>query len=155
MVQPSLDDVIEMGRKSRAELDLVDSAAFDIAQLSARGVHRQYLAIVVGGTMFSHGAQKLFGWFGGGGPRGTANSFEGLGFRPPLLLAILAGLGEVGGLAFAAGFVTPLAALGIATVMITAITPSLKASIRPLPMTRHDTILRDRPGSRGHQHELR
>ena len=33
---PSLDDVIEMGRKSRAELDLVDSAAFDIAQLSAR-----------------------------------------------------------------------------------------------------------------------
>ncbi len=33
---PSLDDVIEMGRKSRAELDLVDSAAFDIAQLAAR-----------------------------------------------------------------------------------------------------------------------
>ncbi len=33
---PSLDDVIEMGRKSRAELDLVDSAAFDIAQLSVR-----------------------------------------------------------------------------------------------------------------------
>ena len=79
------------------------------------------LRVVVGGTMFSHGAQKLFGWFGGGGPRGTADSFEGLGFRPPFLLAILAGLGEVGGLAFAAGFVTPLAALGIATVMITAI----------------------------------
>jgi putative oxidoreductase len=79
------------------------------------------LRVVVGGTMFSHGAQKLFGWFGGGGPRGTANSFDGLGFRPPFLLAILAGLGEVGGLAFAAGFVTPLAALGIATVMITAI----------------------------------
>jgi DNA repair protein RecN (Recombination protein N) len=33
---PALEDVIEMGRKSRAELDLVDSAAFDIAQLSAR-----------------------------------------------------------------------------------------------------------------------
>ena len=33
---PSLDDVIEMGRKSRAELDLVDSADFDIAQLTAR-----------------------------------------------------------------------------------------------------------------------
>jgi putative oxidoreductase len=79
------------------------------------------LRVVVGGTMFSHGAQKLFGWFGGGGPRGTANSFEGMGFRPPFLLAMLAGLGEVGGLAFAAGFVTPLAALGIATVMITAI----------------------------------
>jgi putative oxidoreductase len=79
------------------------------------------LRVVVGGTMFSHGAQKLFGWFGGGGPRGTADSFEAIGFRPPFLLAILAGLGECGGLAFAAGFVTPLAALGIATVMITAI----------------------------------
>jgi DNA repair protein RecN (Recombination protein N) len=33
---PTLDDVIEMGRKSRAELDLVDSAGFDIAQLTAR-----------------------------------------------------------------------------------------------------------------------
>ena len=33
---PALEDVIEMGRKSRAELDLVDSAAFDIAQLSTR-----------------------------------------------------------------------------------------------------------------------
>ena len=33
---PTLDDVIEMGRKSRAELDLVDSAAFDIARLSER-----------------------------------------------------------------------------------------------------------------------
>jgi DNA repair protein RecN (Recombination protein N) len=33
---PSLDNVIEMGRKSRAELDLVDSGAFDIAQLEAR-----------------------------------------------------------------------------------------------------------------------
>lgn len=33
---PTLDDVIEMGRKSREELDLVDSAAFDIAQLATR-----------------------------------------------------------------------------------------------------------------------
>jgi DNA repair protein RecN (Recombination protein N) len=33
---PTLDDVIETGRKSRAELDLVDSAGFDIAQLTAR-----------------------------------------------------------------------------------------------------------------------
>ena len=33
---PGLDDVIEMGRKSRAELDLVDSGSFDLAQLEAR-----------------------------------------------------------------------------------------------------------------------
>ncbi len=80
------------------------------------------LRLVVGATMFSHGAQKLFGWFGGGGPQGTAGFMGKLGFRAPLLMAISAGLGEAGGLAFAAGFVTPLAALGIAVVMINAIT---------------------------------
>jgi putative oxidoreductase len=79
------------------------------------------LRLVVGGTMFSHGAQKLFGWFGGGGPQGTAGFMGQLGFRAPLVMAVSAGLGEAGGLAFAAGFVTPLAALGIAVVMINAI----------------------------------
>jgi putative oxidoreductase len=79
------------------------------------------LRVVTGGTMFAHGAQKLFGWFGGGGPRGTAGSFGKMGFRAPLVMAVLAGLGECGGLAFAAGFLTPLAALGIAVVMINAI----------------------------------
>jgi putative oxidoreductase len=79
------------------------------------------LRVVIGGTMFSHGAQKLFGWFGGGGPRGTAGSFGKMGFRAPLVMALLAGLGECGGVAFAAGFLTPLAALGIAVVMINAI----------------------------------
>jgi putative oxidoreductase len=79
------------------------------------------LRLVVGATMFSHGAQKLFGWFGGGGPQGTAGFMGQLGFRAPLLMAVSAGLGETGGIAFAAGFVTPLAALGIAVVMINAI----------------------------------
>ncbi len=79
------------------------------------------LRVVIGGTMFAHGAQKLFGWFGGGGPRGTAGSFGKMGFRAPLVMALLAGLGECGGVAFAAGFLTPLAALGIAVVMINAI----------------------------------
>src|SRR5437867_2059042 len=79
------------------------------------------LRLIVGGTMFSHGAQKLFGWFGGGGPRGTAGFFGSVGFRAPLLMAVAAGAGETGGLSFAAGFLTPFAALGIAIVMVTAI----------------------------------
>jgi putative oxidoreductase len=79
------------------------------------------LRVVIGGTMFAHGAQKLFGWFGGGGPRGTAGSFGRMGFRAPLVMALLAGLGECGGVAFAAGFLTPVAGLGIAVVMINAI----------------------------------
>jgi putative oxidoreductase len=79
------------------------------------------LRVVIGGTIFAHGAQKLFGWFGGHGLRGTANFFGSSGWRAPLLMAFLAGLGEASGLAFAAGFLTPLAALGIATVMLNAI----------------------------------
>ena len=79
------------------------------------------LRVVGGLTIFAHGAQKLFGWFGGGGVRGTAGFFENLGFRPPVLLAVLAGLGETGGLLFAAGFLTPLAALGMTIVMLNAI----------------------------------
>jgi putative oxidoreductase len=79
------------------------------------------LRLVAGGTMFAHGAQKLFGWFGGGGLRGTAGFFGSLGFRAPLVTAFFAALAETGGLAFAAGLLTPLAALGIVVVMLTAI----------------------------------
>jgi putative oxidoreductase len=79
------------------------------------------LRVVVGGTMFSHGAQKLFGWFGGHGLRGTAGFFGSMGWRAPLAMAFLAGLAETGGLAFAAGLVTPLAALGITVVLLNAI----------------------------------
>jgi putative oxidoreductase len=79
------------------------------------------LRLVAGGTMFGHGAQKLFGWFGGGGIRGTAGFFGSVGFRAPVVMAVLAGLGEAGGLLFAAGFLTPLASLGIAVVMLMAI----------------------------------
>jgi putative oxidoreductase len=76
---------------------------------------------VIGGTLFAHGAQKLFGWFGGHGLRGTAGFFGSTGWRLPLLMAFLAGLGETSGLAFAFGLLTPLATLGIATVMLNAI----------------------------------
>ena len=79
------------------------------------------LRVVVGGTMFSHGAQKLFGWFDGHGLRRTAGFFESLGWGWPLAMAFLAGLGETSGIAFAAGLLTPLAALGIAVVILNAI----------------------------------
>src|SRR5712691_9132061 len=79
------------------------------------------LRVIVGGTMFSHGAQKLFGWFGGFGPKVTAGFFGQIGFRAPLLMAVTAGLAEASGLLFAFGLVTPLAALAIAIVMLNAI----------------------------------
>ena len=79
------------------------------------------LRFVVGSTLFGHGAQKLFGWFGGHGPRGTGGFFGQLGYRAPLVMAVLAGLSEASGVLLALGFVTPLACVAIAVVMINAI----------------------------------
>lgn len=80
------------------------------------------IRLVVGLAFAGHGAQKLFGWFGGGGPAGTAGFLSSLGFRAPGKLAILVGLFELGGgLLLAAGFLTPLAALVLSTVMLNAI----------------------------------
>jgi len=79
------------------------------------------LRVVVGGTMFGHGAQKLFGGFGGHGPKGTGGFFGQLGFRAPVLMAVAAGLSEASGVLLALGFITPLAALAIAVVMVNAI----------------------------------
>ncbi|NEB82547.1 DoxX family membrane protein, partial [Streptomyces sp. SID14478] len=60
-----------------------------------------------GGVLAAHGAQKLLGWFGGGGVSGTAAGMEAMGFTPPKASALAAGLGEAGGGA--------LLALGLAT----------------------------------------
>ena len=80
------------------------------------------LRLVVGLLFAGHGAQKLFGWFGGGGPQGTAAFFSSLGYRMPAVLAVVAGLSELGGgLLLATGFLTPLASFLLATVMLNAI----------------------------------
>lgn len=79
------------------------------------------LRIVVGLLLVGHGAQKLFGWFGGGGLNGTAWYFRSVGYRPPRLMARLAGGAElVGGTALAAGFMTPLAASAVIGTMLNA-----------------------------------
>jgi putative oxidoreductase len=80
-----------------------------------------FLRIVVGGSLFGHGAQKLFGWFGGHGLRGTSGFFGSLGFRPALPMALLAGVSEAAGLLFAFGVLTPFAALAMASVMVVAV----------------------------------
>ena len=82
-----------------------------------------FLRVVVGLLLFGHGAQKLFGWFGGHGPQGTAGFFGSLGFRRQhaLPMAVLAGLSEAAGILLALGFLTPLACLAIATVMVVAV----------------------------------
>jgi putative oxidoreductase len=68
------------------------------------------LRVVVGALLVGHGAQKLFGWFGGHGRDGTGGFFHSLGFRRGKPMAAVAGLSEAGGgLLLALGLLTPLA----------------------------------------------
>jgi putative oxidoreductase len=53
--------------------------------------------LVLGLSLSGHAVQKLFGWLAGHGLRGTGAFFDGLGFRPGVLFALAAGLGELGG----------------------------------------------------------
>jgi len=79
------------------------------------------LRLVAGLTLAAHGAQKLFGWFGGYGLTGTGGFLEQLGFVPGKRNALFAGLAEgVGGLLLALGLATPLAAAVIIAVMTVA-----------------------------------
>lgn len=80
------------------------------------------LRLVVGLSFMAHGAQKLFGWFGGYGPKGTGGWMESVGIKPGVTIAVLSGLMElVGGLFFAAGFLTVLGAALITLTMLGAI----------------------------------
>ncbi len=75
--------------------------------------------VATGLILVPHGAQKLFGWFGGGGLGGTAQFFEqNLGLYPGLLFAGLAGATEfIGGLFLALGLLTRLSAAAVVAVM--------------------------------------
>jgi putative oxidoreductase len=80
------------------------------------------IRLVIGVLFIGHGAQKLFGWFGGHGLKGTGGWFDSIGMKPGVTMALLAGLAElVGGILFALGLLTPLAAILIAATMFMAI----------------------------------
>ena len=77
--------------------------------------------VVIGLTLAGHGAQKLFGWFGGPGPVRLRQGFEKQGYKPAWFWASLAIVGELGGgLSLALGFLTPLGAAGIFGAMVMA-----------------------------------
>ena len=78
--------------------------------------------VTTGLLLMPHGAQKLFGWFGGYGIAGTGEFFSSqLGMNPGWLFALAAGLVEFfGGLALVLGLLTRPAALAIAVLMAVA-----------------------------------
>jgi putative oxidoreductase len=78
--------------------------------------------LAVGLTVAAHGAQKLFGVFGGHGLGGTAQFLDSLRFRPGRAHAWLLALAEFGGgLLLALGWLTPLGAAAVLGVMVAAI----------------------------------
>lgn len=76
--------------------------------MDAIGIGLLIARLIVGLGFMVHGAQKLFGLFGGHGPKGTGQFFEGVGFRPGVIFAVSAGLAEFGG-----GLLTVLGFLGV------------------------------------------
>lgn len=83
--------------------------------------------VTAGALLIPHGAQKLFGWFGGYGLAATGEYFGGtLGLEPGILFALLAGLVEFGGgLALVLGLLTRPAAIAVAVLMGVALTVHL------------------------------
>ncbi|SMG50341.1 DoxX family protein [Paenibacillus aquistagni] len=80
------------------------------------------IRLVLGLSMMAHGAQKLFGMFGGYGLKGTGGWMESLGLKPGIFMALMAGLGEfVGGLLLAVGLFTWAGGILVAGTMLVAI----------------------------------
>jgi putative oxidoreductase len=85
--------------------------------------------LIVGLGIAAHGAQKLFGWYGGYGLAGTGGWLESVGFKPGKLFAAAAGLSEFGGgLLIAAGLGGPIGpALVIAAMTVAIVTVHIKS----------------------------
>jgi len=88
------------------------------------GTHWSGLALrlPLGIVFAAHGAQKLFGWFGGYGLEGTGQWMASIGLEPGYMMALLAGSAEFfGGVALILGLLTRPAALVLAVTMLVAI----------------------------------
>lgn len=87
---------------------------------SNAGLSAFFLRIPVGIVLAAHGAQKLFGWFGGYGLEGTGQWMASIGLEPGYFMALMAGSAEFfGGLALVLGLLTrPAAALSAFTMLV-------------------------------------
>jgi putative oxidoreductase len=95
-----------------------------ISKLTATNIGLDTLPLRLGaGVIFTaHGAQKLFGWYGGYGLEGTAGWMASIGLEPGMLMAAMAGSAEFfGGLLLVTGLLVRPAALILALTMLVAI----------------------------------
>jgi putative oxidoreductase len=100
----------------------MSNSSFKRFLVTDNGAGALALRIPVGIIFAAHGAQKLFGWFGGYGLEGTGQFFASVGLTPGYLLALLAGLAEFfGGLALVFGVLVRPAAAALAFAMLIAI----------------------------------
>ena len=77
------------------------------------------IRVVVAGVMMFHGTQKLLGWWGGEGLDGTAAFFDRQGFRPPKVMAAIAGCIEtIGGALFGMGLFVSIAAVLLISTLV-------------------------------------
>ena len=89
--------------------------------VSAPGIDALALRLVAGTVFMGHGAQKLFGWFGGYGLEGTAGWMDSIGLQPGYLMALGAGGAEFfGGLLLILGLLVRPAAIVLAFTMLVA-----------------------------------
>jgi putative oxidoreductase len=89
---------------------------------AASGWELFILRLSVGAVFIAHGAQKLFGAFGGPGLKGFSETLGGLGIRPAMVWAVAVALVEfVGGIFLVLGFLTRVSAGLIAVVMAVAL----------------------------------
>jgi putative oxidoreductase len=104
--------VEHLGRPLRAAQS--SWSAVDLAALVLRAV--------LGFVFIAHGGQKLFGWFGGGGIRGTTAFFRVVGIPAPDGFAYVVGITEFfGGVLLVVGLLTFVAAIGLLIDMVVAI----------------------------------
>lgn len=95
----------------------------DTTYITASGLNSGMLILrlIVGLVLAAHGAQKLFGWFGGYGLTGTGEFMVQLGFPTGRLFATAAALSELGGgLLVALGFLGPVGPALLISVMLVA-----------------------------------
>jgi len=101
---------------------IIMKALFTSLLASNAGWSALVLRVPVGIIFAAHGAQKLFGWFGGYGLEGTGGWMDSIGLSPGIVMAFLAGAAEFfGGLVLILGLLTRPAAAALAVTMVVAI----------------------------------